>query len=227
MSTRIEMWATVIMATVAVAVGVKVLMNPVDRQRTVAVRPLTLSRITDTKDVERFVVPAMAATSARPYGVDLIEFIDVECPFCSRYARTIDSARTILADTLRVHFAHMPLRSHRFAIQGAVAVECAFRAGVGYEFVRRVYQSQDSIGIRSWARMARDAGLQDTVGFELCRASPTIAARIDSATAARTAAEIPGTPTIWLDGSQYSSPPDLATLVRDIRKRVLESEGLR
>ena len=217
MKSRIETWATVSMAVVAIAVGGKVLLGPSSRMVTMNPGTMKLSVVEDTKEVERFVVPSIPSATSPSYSVQLIEFMDVECPFCSSYASTIDSIRSVLGDTVHVHVAHMPLRSHKLARPGAIAVECAFRLGVGFAYVSTVYRQQDSLGSRSWAQFANDAGLQDTIPFETCRKEPGIASRIESATAARTAARIQGTPTVWVNSWQYSTPPDFDRLLKDIR----------
>ncbi|MEI6739643.1 MAG: thioredoxin domain-containing protein [Gemmatimonadaceae bacterium] len=212
------------MAAVAIVVGIKVLSEPKSgvRQVTVAQGKPKLTPIADTGDVYRFAMESETGVQSGSSQVDLVEFFDIECPFCANYSEVLDSAQAILRDTLFVRFAHMPLRIHRFARQGAMAAECAHQQGVAARYVRAIYQNQDSIGIRSWAHFGNDAGVRDTVAFESCRTSAAVAARIDSARDAASALGIPGTPTIWLNGWQYSSPPDLATLLRDIRRFAAE-----
>jgi protein-disulfide isomerase len=220
MSSRIETWATTIMAVIAVAVGVKVLSPTKSGVRQVSTfqGSPTLLPIGDSGHVREFALAVDRNNKRQSNSVALLEFFDVECPFCANYAVVLDSARTILGDTLAVFFAHMPLRNHRFAKSGAIAVECAHQHGIVASYIREVYKQQDSLGIRSWAKIGQDAGLVDTIAFESCRAKSVVAARIDSAKAAATALKIPGTPTIWVNDWQYSTPPDLETLLRDIRR---------
>jgi protein-disulfide isomerase len=79
--------------------------------------------------------------------VTVAEFVDLECPGCAHYQRTILSEvmRDFAGDVSLV-FLHLPGRRHRFAMPGAIAAECADAQGRFPEFVNLVLASQDSLG---------------------------------------------------------------------------------
>lgn len=215
MSTRFEKIATGAMAIAAILVAVKYVSTPKPTQRPNTSTPSYSARAESNW--------ALATRYAIPHAVDVnrltvLEFIDLECPFCAQYSRTIDSAQRLLGDTISVHYVNMPIGGHRFARSGAAAVECASRSGRTREFVSTSYANSDSIGLWSWARMAAEAGVVDTAAFTLCLSEPAVLARVDSARDAARELEIPGTPTILVQGWRYDMPPRLDRLLGDVRR---------
>jgi protein-disulfide isomerase len=59
--------------------------------------------------------------------VTVIEFSDIECPFCQRHVSnwTIDAVQEKYGDQVNTIFAHFPLTFHANAQDAAEAVECA------------------------------------------------------------------------------------------------------
>jgi len=63
--------------------------------------------------------------------ISIIEFSDVQCPFCQRHtnAGTLDQVRTKYGDDVNVIFAHFPLSIHPSAQKASEALECAGKMG--------------------------------------------------------------------------------------------------
>jgi len=57
----------------------------------------------------------------------VIEFSDVQCPFCSRHtlAGTLDQVLQKYGDDINIIFGHFPLSFHPNAQQAGEALECA------------------------------------------------------------------------------------------------------
>jgi protein-disulfide isomerase len=210
------MWATVVMAIAAFAVAVVFVFRQPVGSRTIdrTAGPVVLSAVDAPETLLKYASPAVR----KPGAVILVEIMDVECPFCATFAPRLDSLRAILGDTVQLLFSHYPIRGHRFARSGAVAIECAFQQAHGYEFVRAIYENQDSIGLWPWATFARLVQMPDSASFGLCLEDRAVGARVDSAKRAGEAARIPGTPTVWVNGAQYSSPPELDRMLADVRR---------
>lgn len=168
----------------------------------------------------RWSVAADIALPAPRQGsaVQLIEFIDLECPFCARYHSTIDSVAMLLGDSVQIRFVNLPIEGHRFAPSGAAAVECAFARGLGEKFVSTVFQLQDSIGFLTWPILAKRAGLIDTAGFQECVDAPRTRKKVDSAVGVAKLLQMRGTPSVLLNGQRYDRPPKLDKLLSDIRR---------
>ena len=120
--------------------------------------------------------------------VMIIEFTDLQCPYCARFARdTWPLIRERYVDTGKVRFAtrDLPLPFHAFALPAAVAARCAGQQGKFWEYREALFRDQALLGQERYAELAGTFGL-DTTRFESCRADPAVlaAVRADAALAA-------------------------------------------
>ena len=148
---------------------------------------------------------------ARPIGdavgpVHLIEFGDLECPACRQFhAEVLPKLKRRFGSKVNVSFVHYPLSIHRFARPAARAAECAASQARFGPFVEVVFANQDSLGLKSWTSMARDAGLGDSTTFARCLATID-AARVDSGVAVARRLGLNGTPTVIVNGWRVPNP---------------------
>ena len=147
----------------------------------------------------------MGAASA---PLQLIEFVDFECPVCRGFHRnTWPAIQKKFRDQLALTVIHSPLSIHRFARIAARAIECATSVGQGSQMMEVVFTKQDSLGLKSWPGYAAEAGVSDTVQFTRCVTASNRLARIDSGLALFQRKGIRGTPTFFLNGWRFSIPP--------------------
>jgi len=129
--------------------------------------------------------------------VTIIEFTDLQCPYCARFARdTWPLLRERYVDTGKVRFAtrDLPLSFHAFALPAAVAARCAGQQGKYWEYREVLFGNQALLQEDHYAELAARLGL-DVTRFDACRADPatTEAVRADAALAASSG--IAATPT--------------------------------
>jgi len=120
--------------------------------------------------------------------VMIIEFTDLQCPYCARFARdTWPLLRERYVDTGKVRFAtrDLPLPLHEFALPAAVAARCAGQQGKFWEYREALFRDQSLLSQGRYAELAGEFGL-DRTRFESCRADPAVlaAVRADAALAA-------------------------------------------
>ena len=120
--------------------------------------------------------------------VMIIEFTDLQCPYCARFARdTWPLLRERYVDTGKIRFAtrDLPLPMHEFAVPAAVAARCAGQQGKFWEYREALFRDQSRLGQGRYAELAGGFGL-DSNRFESCRADPAVlaAVRADAALAA-------------------------------------------
>jgi protein-disulfide isomerase len=144
--------------------------------------------------------------------VKIIEVIDLECPFCSRFNATLANVLAASAGEIAVSYVHLPIPGHRFAMPGARAAECAGTEGKFGSFVDLVYRQQDSIGEKAWAAFARESGVIDSAGFAACMSTKRFDKKINAARDAARAADIAATPTLLINGWRFNQPPSEAEL---------------
>ena len=108
--------------------------------------------------------------------VMIIEFTDLQCPYCARFARdTWPQLRERYVDTGKVRFAtrDLPLPFHEFALPAAVASRCAGQQGKFWEYREALFRDQSRLGQAPYAELAATFGL-DATRFEACRADPKV-----------------------------------------------------
>jgi len=151
--------------------------------------------------------------------VTVVEFTDLECPFCRRFDEVLRRTREEYPNDLNYVFVHFPLSMHRFAKSAARAAECATPFGKFDEAVRTIFAKQDSLGLKTWASFASDLQLRDTAAFQRCASTSWPVERVEAGLAAGAKMGIHATPTILLNGWRYGSVPadsELARAVGDI-----------
>jgi hypothetical protein len=104
--------------------------------------------------------------------VQIIEFADLQCPACARWHQsTLNGLIRQFGDSVTLTIVHLPLASHEYAFQAAVASECAAAQGRFAEFVSVAYREQDLFGDKSWESFGQDIGV-DAIEFDTCLAKP-------------------------------------------------------
>jgi protein-disulfide isomerase len=152
-------------------------------------------------------------------GVTILVFSDFECPACRQFEENaLLPVMREFAGVVDLAVRHFPLSYHRFAVPAAEASECAGRVGRFFEMYHALYRGQDSLGLKPFADIAREAGVTDLDRFESCRASHEGAGRIASDLAAAKALGLSGTPAVAVEGLLLGAVPDstrLHDLVRE------------
>lgn len=129
--------------------------------------------------------------------VTIIEFTDLQCPYCARFAReTWPRLRKEYVDTGKVRFAtrDLPLRFHAYAEPAAVAARCAGAQGRYWEYREALFAAQSRLGSEPYADLAAGMHL-DAAQFAACRADPATLQSVRDDAALAAAQGIAGTPT--------------------------------
>lgn len=165
--------------------------------------------------------PSRGTELGSPHGkIQIALFADLECPACRFFHESVlpDVTREFEGD-VSIVFIHFPLRGHRFARLAALAAECAGEQGAFGPLVDQAFAKQDSIGLKSWSSYAHDAGVSDTLRFEICRRGDEARSRVDRGAALADSLHLRATPTIIVNGWRFgSSPPadELRRVIRDL-----------
>jgi protein-disulfide isomerase len=132
----------------------------------------------------------------------IIEFMDFECPYCARWAARVDSLLAEYPKQVQVVVHHFPLTNrHEYAIQAAVAAECAHQQGRYPVFQRTILTEQTLIGKKPWTAFAAASGVPDANRFEDCVALPPDSfPRIAYGMELGKRVGVRGTPTVWVNG---------------------------
>jgi protein-disulfide isomerase len=145
--------------------------------------------------------------------ITIIEFSDLECPFCRRFTFELDTIEARYPGRVTVLFHHFPLDDiHPTAHAAAIAAVCADRQGAFVRFVHEIFAHQDQLGLRPMPWFAARAGVADAKGFARCRSDSASARALAADVALGNALHVEGTPTILIDSARFDGTPSLATL---------------
>jgi protein-disulfide isomerase len=103
------------------------------------------------EEIERFQVAIgdSAVRGSRNSKIAIIEYSDFQCPYCGRHAQTtyiglqkhfIDTGQVLYV------FRHLPIEaSHPFALEAAIAAECAGQHAKFWEMHDRLFANQNAL----------------------------------------------------------------------------------
>lgn len=174
-----------------------------------------------------------AAPDSARAPIQIIEFVDLQCPACRSYHSILQSVVNRMRSRTSVHYIHLPLPYHRHAYAAARASQCAAQQGRLSEFLAVAFAQQESLGTKPWQAYGRAAGIMDLVRFTRCTADTTPVPEVDAGLAAADLFDVKATPTLFVNGWRFPAVPGEKTLTRFIRElaagkqpeRVLQAQG--
>lgn len=149
-------------------------------------------------------------------SVTLVEYGDLECPYCGR-AETV--VRELLSDfgDLRYVWRHLPLNDvHPHAQMAAEASEAAGAQGKFWEMHDTMLAHQSNLTLRDILGYAQDLGLdidQFKTAVRKRKGSGRIAEDVESADLSG----VSGTPTFFINGHRHQDAYDIETLSKAVR----------
>ncbi|MCE9642933.1 MAG: DsbA family protein [Candidatus Andersenbacteria bacterium] len=102
--------------------------------------------------------------------VTLIEYSDLECPFCKIAHNTLKQLMANNAGKVRLVYRH-GLSVHQQTTQEAIAAECASAQGKFWEFTDTIFSntpSNDGLNLADLPKYAQEAGVADISAFQSC-----------------------------------------------------------
>jgi protein-disulfide isomerase len=135
--------------------------------------------------------------------VTVFEFMDFQCPFCSRVQPTLAQIREAYGDRVRLVFKHLPLRIHPQAPGAAAAAEAAHLQGKFWEMHDRIFANPRELSDEKYREYARELGL-DLARFDRDRASAEVKKRIDGDEQEAAKLGVSGTPAFFINGRFFS-----------------------
>ncbi len=143
-----------------------------------------------------------SAAQALPFdstAVEIVEFTDYECPFCSRAESTIADLKRDYGAALRVTVRHNPLPFHKNAMGAALAAEAAREQGRFDAMHERLFANQQALDPNNLIDHARALGL-DVQRFKRDMDSQGIKDRVQRDMDIAAAIGATGTPAFFING---------------------------
>lgn len=151
----------------------------------------------DQAAVDTFMETAYIAGN-KDAKVSVIEFSDVQCPFCQRHVNngTLDQVAEKYGDDVNIIFAHFPLSFHQNAQKAGEAIECAGKiAGEeGFFAFKKAFFARGGDSSMAIAKEAAgDAGI-DATELETCVNGGEFAQKVTDQMAFGRSLGVTGTP---------------------------------
>jgi len=109
------------------------------------------------------------ATNAK---VTVVEYSDLECPFCKRFHTTVQQLIAEYPNDVRWVYRHAPLvQLHSKATKEAEATECAGEQGKFWELTDKIFEAtpaNDGLNLADLPKLAQEAGVVNIQQFQSC-----------------------------------------------------------
>jgi protein-disulfide isomerase len=150
--------------------------------------------------------------------IEIVEFSDFQCPFCSRAYPTVDQVLKTYGDRIRFVYRHYPLPSHPNARPAAEASACAAEQGKFWPYYDRLFATQSHLADADLKQDAADLGL-DAAKFNSCVDSHKYKTLVDTDQREGEEAGVNGTPAFFINGRLISGAQPF-----EVFKKVIEEE---
>jgi protein-disulfide isomerase len=157
----------------------------------------------------------LAAFGPADAKVTIVEFSDVECPYCSRAASASKQIKEKYGSKVRFVFRQFPLSFHPNAHIAAQASLAANEQGKFWELHDKMFEDQKKLDRASLEASAKAIGL-DMAKFKKALDEKTYAATVDAEMKLGEEVAVDGTPTMFLNGKRVSNPTDFDTISKEI-----------
>ena len=148
----------------------------------------------------------------------IVMFSDYQCPACKEAMEILEAFQSKHPSLVSVVLRHYPIVIHPYAEPAARAAVCAEQQGRFRETNKLLFAKADPLALTFFTQIAAQAGVADTVAFDRCMAHPGTAAAVAADVAAGREINILGTPTLLLDGEQYTGTRGLHALLKQKAK---------
>jgi protein-disulfide isomerase len=165
-------------------------------------RPVTAKKL-DVSDA-----PMKGNPKAR---ITLVEFADYECPHCKHFQPVLHQILDEFPNDVKLYFKHYPLPQHTMARQAAEAAVAAQKQGKFWQFQDKLWEHQDELSPAEIEKVAKETGL-DVAKFRQDVGSDAMKAKVEKDKNEGAAIGLQATPTLYIDGREYTDSRDADSL---------------
>jgi len=153
--------------------------------------------------------------------VQIVEFSDFQCPFCSRVTPTLDQVRKEYGDQVSISFKHLPLPMHSKAPEAHAAAQAAHLQGKFWEMHDLIFANQRELSRDKYIEYAGQLKL-DVARFEKDMDSKPVKAQIEADTKQAGSLGVTGTPSLFINGRFLSGAQPFSSFKRLIDEQLKE-----
>lgn len=134
--------------------------------------------------------------------VVIVEFADFECPHCALMRDTLATVHKRFPETVAIYFKQFPLPHHAHSHTASRATLAAGRQGRFWQMHDLVFQNQGALSPERFVEFAAELGI-DVERFKKDMEDPALYAQIERDRKEAAAANLGGTPTLYINGRLY------------------------
>lgn len=148
------------------------------------------------------VIPVGSSFTRGPANaaVTIVEFSDLQCPYCAQLTPTLDAVAKAYPDDVRFVYKHFPLSFHHQARGAAAAAIAAGNQGRFFEFRSAVSPRFRSLGDSLYLAVAESLGLDMERFRREMVLTPAINALLNEDMELGQRVGVQGTPTVFVNG---------------------------
>lgn len=162
------------------------------------------------------------STGSRKAPVTLVEYSDLQCPYCSKGHEFVDKElpKIFPSDKLRIVFKHYPLDFHPWAEPAAIAAECAAAQNAFWPMADKFFTNAKDTTKENVAQKTADyvkeLGLNKET-FARCLTNPKTLEKIKAEEAEGESVGVSGTPAFVVNGRLIGglSPDDIKAVIEE------------
>lgn len=171
-----------------------------------------VDRVVDAGSRQRVLFePSAAMKGAAEPLVTIVEYSDFQCPFCGRFAATLDELIDAYPNDVRLVFMQFPLPMHRNARGAAQAAVAAHAQQRFWAMHDRLFEYSANLSEAALIEHAKAVGL-DVPAFTAAMASEETADRLLLEKTVGARLGVRGTPAFFVNGLSYSGAMDPVAL---------------
>ncbi len=133
--------------------------------------------------------------------ITIVEFSDYQCPYCSQAEPLVDQVLEAYPKDVQRVYKQYPLPMHPNALPASKAAVAAGKQGKFWEMHSKIFSNQRELNPDNYKKWAEELKL-DMARFEKDMSSPEVQAQIDKEMQEARAADVTGTPTIFVNGKR-------------------------
>jgi protein-disulfide isomerase len=160
------------------------------------------------KKIDIAAAPRKGSPTAK---ITLIEFADYECPHCRRLQPVLKQIVDEFPNDVKLYFKHYPLPQHTNARLAAEAAVAAQKQEKFWQFQDKLWAKSEELTPAEIEKAAKEIGL-DMSKFRQDVSSEEVKARVQKDRSDGAAAGLQATPTLYIDGREYTDGRDSDSL---------------
>ncbi len=151
--------------------------------------------------------------------VEIVEFSDFQCPFCSRVGPVLEQVSATFGDQVRFVFKDYPLPTHQQAFKAAEAAQCARMQGKFWEYHDTLFAHQSALAVDDLKQYAVQHDLDEET-FNACLDSGEAAPLVQQDMAEGNSYGVSSTPAIFINGRLISGAQPFEIFDQIIREEL-------